>query len=98
MEKNFNSIVKSAAPAIAIGTAFLVTACSSSVNWGDAEQGIHDLVISLISFASAALGIVFTWVLANLKTWLDAWKKKKKKLSAVDKAKKDNDNNTKEVK
>lgn len=98
MEKNFNSIIKSAAPAIAIGTAVLVTACSSSVNWGDAAQGMHDLVISLISFASAALGIVFTWVLANLKTWLDAWKKKKKKLSAVDKAKKDNDNNTKEVK
>ena len=97
MEKNFNSIIKSAAPAIAIGTTVLVTACSSSVNWGDAAQGIHDLVISLISFASAALGIVFTWVLANLKTWLDAWKKKKK-LSAVDKAKKDDDNKTKEVK
>ena len=96
MEKNFNSIIKSAAPAIAIGTTVLVTACSSSVNWGDPAQGIHDLVISLISFASAALGIVFTWVLANLKSWLDAWKKKK--LSAVDKAKKDDDNKTKEVK
>ena len=75
--RKFNDAVKKAAPIVAVAVPMVLTACDSGVNWSDAEQGAHDLVIALISFASAALGIVFTWVLGNLKGWLDSAKKKK---------------------
>ena len=78
MKQTINDSIKKAAPIVALAVPVLLTACDSSVNWSDAEQGVHDLVIAFISFVSAALGIVFTWVLANLKGWLEEAKKKKK--------------------
>ena len=78
MKQTINDSIKKAAPIVALAVPVLLTACDSSVNWSDAEQGVHDLVIALISFVSAALGIVFTWVLGNLKGWLEEAKKKKK--------------------
>ena len=77
MKKTINDSVKKAAPIIALAVPVLLTACDSSVDWADAEQGVHDLVVAAISFVSAALGIVFTWVLGNLKGWLKEAKKKK---------------------
>ena len=76
--RKFNDAVKKAAPIVAVAVPMVLTACDSGVNWSDAEQGVHDLVIASISFVSAALGIVFTWVLGNLKGWLEEAKKKKK--------------------
>ena len=78
MKQTINDSIKKAAPIVALAVPVLLTACDSSVNWSDAEQGVHDLVIAAISFVSAALGIVFTWVLGNLKGWLEEAKKKKK--------------------
>ena len=78
MKKTINDSIKKAAPIVALAVPVLLTACDSSVNWGDAEQGLHNLVIASISFVSAALGIVFAWVLGNLKGWLEKAKKKKK--------------------
>ena len=78
MKQTINDSIKKAAPIVALAVPVLLTACDSSVNWSDAEQGVHDLVIAFISFVSAALGIVFTWVLGNLKGWLEKAKKKKK--------------------
>ena len=75
--KTMNEVIKSAAAPVAILTSVTLTACSGSVQWADAEQGVHDLVIALISFASSALGIVSVWVLSNLKGWLDKAKAKK---------------------
>lgn len=74
MKKSVNEVVKSASLPIAAGCAIVAAGCSST--WSAAEEGLATLVTAIISFASSALGIVFVWVLANLKTWLDAWKKK----------------------
>lgn len=78
MKQTINDSIKKAAPIVALAVPVLLTACDSSVNWSDAERGVHDLVIASISFVSAALGIVFAWVLGNLKGWLEEAKKKKK--------------------
>lgn len=94
MKKTINDSVKKAAPIIAVAVPVLLTACDSSVNWADAEQGAHDLVVAAISFVSAALGVVFTWVLGNLKGWLEE-AKKKKTLANVSR---ETNNNTKEDK
>lgn len=76
-KKSMNTIVKTASPVVLVAVGAVATACGSTVGWSDAEQGLHDLVIALISFASSALGIVSVWVLANLKGWLEGLKKKK---------------------
>ena len=75
MKKSFNEVVKNAALPIAGACTIVASGCSST--WSAAEEGLATLVTAIISFASSALGIVFVWVLANLKTWLDAWKKKR---------------------
>ena len=74
MKKSVNEVVKKAALPIAGACTIVASGCSST--WSAAEEGLATLVTAIISFASSALGIVFVWVLANLKTWLDAWKKK----------------------
>ena len=74
MKKSINEVVKTAALPIAGACTIVASGCSST--WSAAEEGLATLVTAIISFASSALGIVFVWVLANLKTWLDAWKKK----------------------
>ena len=75
MKKSVNEVVKSAALPIAAACTIVASGCSST--WSVAEEDLAILVTAIISFASSALGIVFVWVLANLKTWLDAWKKKR---------------------
>lgn len=91
MKKDINSTIKSAALPIAGACTILVSGCSST--WSAAEEGLATLVTAIISFASSALGIVFVWVLANLKTWLDDLKKKKEaKESEVAKSKDKTDN------
>lgn len=75
MKKSVNEVVKSAALPIAAACTIVASGCSST--WSVAEEDLATLVTAIISFASSALGIVFVWVLANLKTWLDAWKKKR---------------------
>ena len=75
MKKTVNEVVKNAALPIAVACTIVASGCSST--WSAAEEGLATLVTAIISFASSALGIVFVWVLANLKTWLDAWKKKR---------------------
>lgn len=77
MKNKFNDVVKKASVPIMTIATFTITACSSSVNWTDASQGVHDIVMALISFVGSALGIITVWVLANLKDWLNEWKKKK---------------------
>lgn len=91
MKKDINSTIKSAALPIAGACTILASGCSST--WSAAEEGLATLVTAIISFASSALGIVFVWVLANLKTWLDDLKKKKEaKESEVAKSKDKTDN------
>lgn len=75
MKKSVNEVVKSAALPIAAACTIVASGCSST--WSVAEEDLATLVTAIISFVSSALGIVFVWVLANLKTWLDAWKKKR---------------------
>lgn len=75
MKKSVNEVVKSAALPIAAACTIVASGCSST--WSAAEEDLATLVTAIISFVSSALGIVFVWVLANLKTWLDAWKKKR---------------------
>lgn len=87
MKKSLNEVVKSASLPIAGACVVVATGCSST--WSAAEEGLATLVTAIISFASSALGIVFVWVLANLKTWLDQWKKKKEGV-ATQEAKADN--------
>lgn len=91
MKKDINSTIKSAALPIAGACTIIATGCSST--WSAAEEGLATLVTAIISFASSALGIVFVWVLANLKNWLDDLKKKKDaKESEVAKSKDKTDN------
>ena len=52
MKKTINDSIKKSAPIVALAVPVLLTACDSSVNWGDVEQGVHDLVIAVISFVS----------------------------------------------
>ena len=91
MKKDINSTIKSAALPIAGACTIIAAGCSST--WSAAEEGLATLVTAIISFASSALGIVFVWVLANLKNWLDDLKKKKEaKESEVAKSKDKTDN------
>lgn len=90
MKKTFNETIKSASVPIAAACALVAAGCSST--WSVAEEGLATLVTAIISFVSSALGIVFVWVLANLKGWLDAWKKKKEKESEVASDSKSDDN------
>ena len=77
MKNNINAIIKKISVPIMTIATLTTTACSSSVNWGDVSQGAHDIVMALISFVGSALGIITVWVLANLKDWLNEWKKKR---------------------
>ena len=79
-----NEIVKKASVPVATISTVICTACSS-VSYTDVEQGLHDIILAIISFASSALGIVMVWVLANLKGWLDNAKKKKEEESSKEK-------------
>lgn len=91
MKKDINATIKSAALPIAGACTIVAAGCSST--WSAAEEGLATLVTAIISFASSALGIVFVWVLANLKNWLEEWKKKKDaKESEVAKSKDNTDN------
>lgn len=91
MKKDINSTIKSAALPIAGACTIIASGCSST--WSAAEEGLATLITAIISFASSALGIVFVWVLANLKNWLDDLKKKKEtKESEVAKSKDKTDN------
>jgi hypothetical protein len=90
MNKTINDTIKKAGMPMATAFALIATGCSSA--WSQADEAMAQLITGIIGFASSALGIIFVWVLANLKGWLEAWKKKKDGESEVAKKSGETDN------